>query len=83
MFFCPTTCVPTAAILCVGMAVLEPCGAQSDGNAPLLLELPASTRALGIGGAFVLSVSESDALFHNQGALVGEEGVGVSVQRYG
>ncbi len=64
-------------------AAMHPCGAQSDGNAPLLLELPASTRALGLGGAFVLSAGQSDAIFYNAGALVDGSGGGLAVQRYG
>ncbi len=65
------------------MLVAVPCVAQSDGNAPLLLELPASTRALGLGGAYVLSTAESDAVFNNPGALVNAEGAVLGVQRYG
>lgn len=66
-----------AAVLSV-----TPCAGQSDGSAPLLLELPASTRALGLGGAFVLSTAESDAIFYNPAALSEAGGAGIAVQRY-
>jgi len=62
--------------------LMHPCVGQSNGNAPLVLELPASTRALGLGGAFVLSTAESDAIFYNPGALVNADGVGLAAQRY-
>ena len=71
--------------LAAGLAMLLalPCVAQSDDNAPILLELPSNTRALSLGGAFVLSTAESDAVFFNPGALVDAEGIGFGVQRYG
>ena len=61
----------------------SPCVAQSDDVAPLLLELPASTRALGLGGAFVVSSAASDALFHNPGGLVNAGDVSFGAQKYG
>ena len=74
----------TVQVAAVLAALAAPPGfAQSDDNAPLLLELPASTRALGLGGAFVLSTAESDAIFYNPGALVNAAGVGLGAQRYG
>lgn len=74
--------VSPVLLVVAALSFLVPCAAQSDGNAPLVLELPASTRGLGLGGAFVLSTGESDAIFHNAGALVEAEGVGLAVQRY-
>ncbi len=59
-----------------------PCVGQSDGSAPLVLELPASTRALGLGGAFVLSVVDNDAVFYHPGLLDAARGAGLAVQRY-
>jgi hypothetical protein len=56
--------------------------AQSDGSAPLILELPASTRALGLGNVFVLSTATSDAVFYNAGLVNAARGFGVDVQRY-
>ncbi len=56
--------------------------AQSDGNAPLTLELPASTRALALGGAFALSGATADGLFYNPALVNTARGFGVDVQRY-
>ncbi len=57
--------------------------AQSKGNAPLVLELPTSTRALGMGNAYVLTGRDSDALFANPGLLDQSRGSGIAVQQYG
>ena len=57
--------------------------AQSAGNAPLLLELPTSTRGLGLGGAFVLSNPDADAIFAAPSVLSSARGAGVAMQRYG
>jgi hypothetical protein len=70
------------AVVVLAFFLAQPCVCQSDGNAPLVLELPASTRGLGLGGAFVLSTAESDAIFHNPGALSGAGGAGLAAQRY-
>ncbi len=70
------------ALAAITLFLASPCVGQSDGNAPLVLELPASTRALGLGGAFVLSTAESDAIFNNPGALIDADGVGLAAQRY-
>ena len=56
--------------------------AQSDGSAPLTLTLPASTRALGLGGAFVLSGATADGLFYNPALITTARGFGIDVQRY-
>ncbi len=56
--------------------------AQSDGSAPLTLTLPASTRALGLGGAFVLSGATADGLFYNPALINTARGFGIDVQRY-
>ncbi|MCZ6917191.1 MAG: hypothetical protein O7I93_10475 [Gemmatimonadetes bacterium] len=64
-------------------AIPRTAAAQSDGNAPLLLELPSSTRGLGLGGAFVLSNPDADAIFAAPGVLNSARGAGVTMQRYG
>lgn len=64
-------------------AIPRTAAAQSDGNAPLLLELPSSTRGLGLGGAFVLSNPDADAVFAAPGVLNSARGAGVTMQRYG
>jgi hypothetical protein len=56
---------------------------QSVGNSPIILELPASTRALALGNAFVLSERDPDALFYNPAVLDRAQGMSLGVQRYG
>ena len=57
--------------------------AQSPEHGPLVLELPASTRGLALGGAFHMVGNDSDAVFHNP-ALIGGNGViGGAMQRFG
>ena len=57
--------------------------AQSTEHGPLVLELPASTRALALGGAFYTVGNDSDAVFYNP-ALIGGNGViGAAMQRFG
>lgn len=53
--------------------------AQVRETAPLLLQLPASTRALGLGGAYPLASADNDALFYHPGLLDAARGVGASV----
>jgi hypothetical protein len=69
------------ALLCAAVP-LGPLQGQSNGNAPLILELPAGTRALGLGGAYVLSAATSGALFHHPGLIGTARGFGFDVQRY-
>ncbi len=71
-----------AVSLLLTVTAVTRAGAQSNGNAPLVLELPASTRALGLGGAFVLSGRTSEALLYNPGLINTARGFGVDVQRY-
>ncbi|MXW08514.1 MAG: hypothetical protein F4X47_05205 [Gammaproteobacteria bacterium] len=57
--------------------------AQSTEHGPLVLELPASTRGLALGGAFYMVGNDSDAVFHNP-ALIGGNGIiGGAMQRFG
>jgi hypothetical protein len=60
-----------------------PATAQSEGNAPLLLELPTSTRGLGLGGAFVLSNPDADAVFAAPSVLNSARGASMAMHRYG
>ncbi len=71
-----------AVSLLLTVTSLAGAGAQSNGNAPLVLELPASTRALGLGGVFVLSGSTSEAVLYNPGVINTARGFGVDGQRY-
>ena len=60
-----------------------PAAAQDPGNGPLLLELPSSTAAAAMGGAFQTSGTSSDALFMSPGVLHGARGFSGALQRYG
>lgn len=56
--------------------------AQAEGRLPLLLQLPASTRAMALGDAYAMSSGHADALFYNP-ALVGDaSGFGLDVETW-
>jgi len=57
-------------------------GAQAAGFGPIVLQLPASTRAIGFGNAYV-AVRDPEAVFYNPAELGVRPGVAVSVERYG
>lgn len=58
-------------------------GSMAGAQAPLVLTVPASTRALGVGDAYTALASDPDAIFYNPGQLVPARGIGIGVQRYG
>ncbi|HZD04092.1 MAG TPA: hypothetical protein VE173_04215, partial [Longimicrobiales bacterium] len=57
--------------------------AQSAGREPAVVELPASARAAGLGGAFQLGASDSDIVFYNPGLVQRASGMMLGWQRYG
>lgn len=57
-------------------------GAQAAGFGPIVLQLPASTRAIGFGNAYV-GVRDPEAVFYNPANLGVRPGVAMSVERYG
>ena len=57
-------------------------GAQALGFGPIVLQLPASTRAIGFGNAYV-AVRDPEAVFYNPAELGVRPGVALSVERYG
>ena len=57
--------------------------AQQSDPAPLVLQLPASTRALGLGNAFLIGSEDPGALFYNPALISPTEGISGAVQRYG
>ncbi|NJD11626.1 MAG: hypothetical protein FIB01_14725 [Gemmatimonadetes bacterium] len=66
-----------------------PAAAQETAFLPLLPTLPASTRALGLGGAFAIGSTDSDALFYNpafgdrlRGASLGVQWAGSETTLY-
>ena len=68
----------SAACLFVPAAV----GAQAAGIGPIVLQLPASTRAIGFGNAYV-GVRDPEAVFYNPAQLGVRPGVAISAERYG
>ena len=59
-----------------------PSAAQTRERGPIVLELPASTRALALGNSFALGFSDSDAVFYHPGLLNRAQGLAVSLQRF-
>ena len=57
--------------------------AQTPEREPALLELPASTRALALGGAFQLGANDADLLFANPALLERARGLSLGVQLLG
>lgn len=55
--------------------------AQGSGLGPVVLQLPASTRAIGFGNAYV-AVRDPEAVFYNPAQLGVRPGVTVSTERY-
>jgi hypothetical protein len=56
--------------------------AQVRENAPLLLQLPGSTRALGLGDAYHLASTDNDAIFYHAGLIDLARGEGASLAFY-
>jgi hypothetical protein len=67
------------AVVSVAPASAE---AQAAGFGPIVLQLPASTRAIGFGNAYV-GVRDPEAVFYNPAQLGVRPGIAVSVERYG
>jgi len=56
--------------------------AQARGYGPVVLQLPASTRAIGFGNAYV-AVREAEAVFYNPANAGGRNLLAASAERYG
>ncbi|MGH7500260.1 MAG: hypothetical protein ACREL7_00745 [Longimicrobiales bacterium] len=61
------------------LALPHRAGAQVRENAPLLLQLPGSTRALGLGDAYHLASADNDAIFYQPGLIDAARGAGASL----
>jgi hypothetical protein len=59
-----------------------PVSAQEQ-NLPVVVQVPASTRAAGMGNAYLLSAPDADAIFYNPGLLDGDRGISASLSRFG
>lgn len=80
---CPMNRIPTRAFRSLVAAWLAAGGVAAQAPAPLILELPASTEAMGLGNVFPVSGRDADGLFYNPATLDRASGVGVAVQRFG
>lgn len=67
------------AVLLLLLLSVAPSQAQVRENAPLLLQLPASTRAHGLGNAYPLASADNDAVFYHAGLLDAVRGIGASL----
>jgi len=70
------------AVLVVALLAPAASRAQARGYGPMVLQLPASTRAIGFGNAYV-AVREPEAVFYNPANSGGRNVVAVSAERYG
>jgi hypothetical protein len=61
------------------LLLAAPAQAQVRENAPLLLQLPASTRAFGLGDSYHLASADNDALFYHPGLIDAARGAGASL----
>jgi hypothetical protein len=64
-------------------AVLAQDAAAAAGRGPVLLRLPAGTQALGMGNAFALGSTNSDAIFYNSAFAERLRGASAAVQWFG
>jgi hypothetical protein len=71
---CSLPVVITALLMIPSLAVRA--------QAPAVLTVPGSARALGLGDAYTALASDPDAIFYNPAQLVPARGIGVGLQRY-
>lgn len=73
------------AVLVSALAVICPTklSAQTYHSLPRVLELPASTRAMALGGAYMTNSPQADVLFYNPALLVGVQSFGLDIQQWG
>jgi len=76
---------PLSRLTLFAAALLAPASiaAQAPGHVPLILELPASTRAMAQGDAFAMAGRSPDAVFYHPALLQGASGFGLEVQTWG
>ena len=66
----------------LAIAVSAPVAGQTREHGPIILELPASTSAMAMGGAFQLTGGRSDAIFYNPALLAVASGFGIDAQTF-
>lgn len=71
-----------APVLVAALLAPAALGAQVQGNLPKVLTLPASTRAMALGNAYVLTERHADVLFYQPALLSRASGFGLDVQRW-
>ena len=72
--------VGTALLLLLAPGVAT---AQTAGTLPRVFELPASTRAMALGDAYMMNAGDADAIFYHPALLSDAGGFGLDVQRWG
>jgi len=80
-----TSAASALAAALIGTLALTPSAARAQdlGTLPKLLTLPASTRAMALGGAYQPTARHSDGVFYNPALVNGSTGMGVDVQQWG
>lgn len=74
----------TRAVIWTVLTMAGASGLAAQGpGVPLLVQLPASTRALGLGNAYPLGSTDADAIFYNPALLSSARGISGSIARYG
>lgn len=72
-------------LVAVGGSLLArpaPAAGQTPATPPRVLSLPASARAMALGGAYMMNANHADALFHHPALLASATGIGLDVQRW-
>jgi len=74
----------TALLIAVASLLsAAPVLAQTPGALPRIAELPASTRAMALGNAYMMDAGHADALFYHPSLLSDASGFGLDLQRWG
>lgn len=71
--------LPTVLLVTLGVT---PVAAQS-GTPGLGHDIPTSTRAMALGGAYMMSADQADAVFQHPSLLLGASGMTLDIQRWG
>ena len=76
---------PRIAGTLILLGILLPASARGQLPAipPVVLSLPASTRALGMGDAYVALTGDPDLIFYNPAQLTAARGIGIGAHRFG
>lgn len=73
----------TRLALAVALSAPGAVAAQDANSLPRVLELPASTRAMALGDAYMMNAGHAEGLFYHPALLTGSSGFGLSLQRWG